>query len=69
MYVTRTEELAILKSKLDQIQATLERIDATTSDTNRDVTILMIEQARMKQELLMHSAENARDAAAARVRQ
>ena len=54
VFVQRTEELTVLKLKLEQIQATLEKIDSTTTDTNRDVVVLMIEQARMKQELLMH---------------
>jgi RNA-binding protein YlmH len=62
VFVERTAEIAILQVKLDQIQATLDEINTTTKLNRIDLTTLMVEQARVKQELQSHTAADARPA-------
>jgi hypothetical protein len=64
VFIDRTAEIAVVQTKLDNIQATLDEINATTKENRRDIVIILIEQTRLKQELLMHTA--ATNAAAAK---
>ena len=54
VFIDRTAEIAIVQTKLDNIQATLDEINETTKENRRDLTALMVEQARVKQELVAH---------------
>lgn len=54
VYVGRTEEMAILKTKLENIEATLAEINATTKNNQAALTQLLVEQARVRAQFESH---------------
>ncbi len=59
VYVERTAELAVLETKLDSVQTTVNEIKATTKENSVMLQQLLVEQTRVRAELEAHERATA----------